>query len=839
MKENNKIVFFIETDSRLTGLQTTMLDVAAYLSNEPNNEIYFVNNLFEEDIKRVEGSKLNMCDIKEFDFNQYYDATFVVPVNYLFYLLARLDGDEILSARILLYFYDENSLKKLFNQAKVSCQKNSFLSIIKGSNAYCFADRKSFCAASNEYGCFYENYLPYTIPFDNRKFEPTGLVSNSEINIAYYGNINIKDINAINVIARNLVKYKLEQKVNFHIIGDPTQLLKNEFSKYAPYVRFVIAGELSSNVLEQYIKENVDVVIASNEFALKATSFNIPVVIPITSIKLQNDNRYVFIKDVVGYQYGWDRTGLLFSNSKMYNFYDVLKKIWYKNKKESISNACYKYYEKSINVGAISNLLLRVINDSTLTVKKIESAEFVLRQMSCYKKFVATNNDATYKDFLARYGKKNVKERVSIKQKIFNRISVLKQKHETNKKAQNFLRIQNGFNKKVKKLQQEFLLTKKIKVAFVVVFNSVFPTRPIFELMLQDATFDPYIVVAPNISRTYKYQMQLYNVAYDNLSREYPGRVINGYDKNQDTYLELKDEFSIIFFCNPYKHLVHPYHEIEYFIDKNVLTLYSSYGFAALKFWDEVISTDFYNYLWRACVETESNLEHLKNTQIVKGINGVVTGYIKVDKMASVIPEKREKKRVLICPHHTVWGWKTLNISNFLKYKDFFVELPKLFPEIEFVFRPHPLLFANLKAYKHWSQEDVNNYLSQLLENSNIIYDTSGEYFDKFVNSDAMIHDCGSFIGEYLYTEKPCCYMMKSEEETMNGLVPLGQQCMQQYYHAFSKEDIIDFIQNVVVNGDDPLKEQREAFVQKELKQNYPHAAETVIKMIKDELKIK
>ena len=80
--------------------------------------------------------------------------------------------------------------------------------------------------------------------------------------------------------------------------------------------------------------------------------------------------------------------------------------------------------------------------------------------------------------------------------------------------------------------------------------------------------------------------------------------------------------------------------------------------------------------------------------------------------------------------------------------------------------------------------------------------------------------------------------MIKSEEETYNGLVPLGRQCMDQYYHAKTRQDIIDFIENVVIKGNDPKKEQREAFVKNELKANYPHAADTMIN-IKKELKIK
>ena len=402
-----------------------------------------------------------------------------------------------------------------------------------------------------------------------------------------------------------------------------------------------------------------------------------------------------------------------------------------------------------------------------------------------------------------------------------------------------FYKCQKHYSSVRKNIHKQYLKTGKIKVAFLVVFNSVFPARTIFEKMLNDSVFEPVIFVVPNVSSTMKFQMDTLNLAYDELAAEYPGKVVKAYDFDTDTYLDLKDEYSIMFFANPYNTLVHPLHHVENFLDKNVLPVYVSYGFAALKFWEEVIATDFYNYMWMCPIETPANLKHLKSVEKIKGKNGVVTGYIKMDKMAQEEIEPRQRKRILICPHHTVFGWDKLNISNFLKYSDLFIRLPKLYKDIDFIFRPHPLLLQNLSKYNIWTEEQINEYMSSLLENDNMTYDASGDYFDKFVNSDAMIHDCGSFIGEYLYTEKPCCYMMKSKEATYNGLVPFGQQCMDQYYHAFEEKDIIDFIENVVINGNDPKKEERVNFVEKELKVNYPHAADNLIAKIKKSLRIK
>jgi hypothetical protein len=110
--------------------------------------------------------------------------------------------------------------------------------------------------------------------------------------------------------------------------------------------------------------------------------------------------------------------------------------------------------------------------------------------------------------------------------------------------------------------------------------------------------------------------------------------------------------------------------------------------------------------------------------------------------------------------------------------------------------------------------------------------------FELFANSDAMIHDCSSFIGEYLFTGKPCCYMLKSMKDIKKVMNPMGVKCMENYYKAFDRKDILKFIDDVVVAGQDPMKEARERFCQEELKFNYPHATDTVLDTIKTTLGI-
>lgn len=58
---------------------------------------------------------------------------------------------------------------------------------------------------------------------------------------------------------------------------------------------------------------------------------------------------------------------------------------------------------------------------------------------------------------------------------------------------------------------------------------------------------------------------------------------------------------------------------------------------------------------------------------------------------------------------------------------------------------------------------------------------------------------------------------------------------MDNYYKAFNKDDILNFIDNVVIKGIDPMKSQRDKFLQ-ELRLNYPNTGKMIVEYIKQEI---
>ena len=129
----------------------------------------------------------------------------------------------------------------------------------------------------------------------------------------------------------------------------------------------------------------------------------------------------------------------------------------------------------------------------------------------------------------------------------------------------------------------------------------------------------------------------------------------------------------------------------------------------------------------------------------------------------------------------------------------------------------------------YWTNNQVQEYIEKIKQNG-MIYSVGGDYFDIFVNSDAIIHDCSSFVVEYLYTGKPCCFMAKKNYKKIFS--SLGKSCLKNYYLAFNTQQIIEFIQNVVIDEKDKLKQKRELYATKCLAVNYPNVSKRILEEI-------
>jgi len=218
--------------------------------------------------------------------------------------------------------------------------------------------------------------------------------------------------------------------------------------------------------------------------------------------------------------------------------------------------------------------------------------------------------------------------------------------------------------------------------------------------------------------------------------------------------------------------------------------------------------------------------------------NGYATGIPPMDELQTSKESLNDpwkdthtKKRIIYAPHHSIiangW-WET---STFLETGEIMLELAEKYSDkVQWAFKPHPLLRGKLE--KIWGKERTDAYYDKWTNSEWSQYE-SGKYLGLFKYSDAMIHDCGSFIEEYHVTGNPVMYLVRDKEVSRdwNDTVKAAFRLHQ---HGITKEEIERFIINVI-DGKDDSKEKRIAFFHDNLTPpNGKTAAENIIDCILD-----
>lgn len=394
----------------------------------------------------------------------------------------------------------------------------------------------------------------------------------------------------------------------------------------------------------------------------------------------------------------------------------------------------------------------------------------------------------------------------------------------------NFVDIQKKYKIQIKKLSKKLKKGQKIKVAFLHMYATDIQNLCIFEKMLESDIFDPYFIVNPDVSRSKENFDFVYNKAKKELINTYgKDRVLDGYDYRTNKFIDFTKNFDIATTNNPYDGMAHKYYKIKYWARKKVPLFYISYFYMGRCFVSiQNLCSDEYSCFWKFFAENDNVLNMAKKYQKIKGQNVVVAGCPKLDNLAKIKTIEKKRKMIIVAPHHTIDDDEK-SVGGFLQYSDELLKIVKKYENVDFVFRPHPLLFENLRT-KYWGKEKSEKYLEDLLANENVKYSTEGDYQTLFVNSDALIHDCGSFSAEYLCIGKPCAYFYKKGINPEKIWTDFGKGCINQHYLIHNSEELNSFIKNIVIDGQDYKKQDRELFANKYIKVNFPNSADVIYK---------
>ena len=216
----------------------------------------------------------------------------------------------------------------------------------------------------------------------------------------------------------------------------------------------------------------------------------------------------------------------------------------------------------------------------------------------------------------------------------------------------------------------------------------------------------------------------------------------------------------------------------------------------------------------------------------------VSLGHPALDAFTSKDGRVKTKFTVIFAPHFAIpakgkpdCDWQ-ITQSTFDWSGKMMLEYAKRHPEIDWVFKPHPLLKEKIALTGFMSQQEMDAYYEEWAKIGTVC--CSGDYQGLFMDSSLMLTDSGSFLVEYAATGNPLIHLWCSENSVV---IPRPTQLlMDTFYRVSTPEGLEDILKLVVEARQDPKREERLRVV-KELGLCDNDAAKNMVAYFKDLLR--
>ncbi|WP_322803472.1 CDP-glycerol glycerophosphotransferase family protein [Vibrio alfacsensis] len=358
-----------------------------------------------------------------------------------------------------------------------------------------------------------------------------------------------------------------------------------------------------------------------------------------------------------------------------------------------------------------------------------------------------------------------------------------------------------------------------IDVYFFVIHGSVWKLDEVYRLFEQDPRFNPVIVACP-------FKVYGDDAMFENMHRTQAlfnkkgFNVISSYDEKSETWVDIHQlsNNKIVFFTNPHDVTFEEY-SWENFTSEWTFYVPYHHQIDAAQWYSQwqspfhhSMSRLFYVDQFHKLLAKKLMLNCAGNVKVT-GYPGTEAFYTSQSQQTTWKPQDKKKSRVIFAPHHTIEFDANLGVCEFLNVAQTMRELAiKYRDSIQFAFKPHPILRNKLDLHPDWGKEKTNEYYD-FWENSANTQLADGEYIDLFLDSDAMVHDSGSFLAEYLYVNKPTLYLCN--ETTTMRFNEYGLECLS--CCSQGGQNSIESFLEAVLQGEDEKAIQRQMLVSKRL----------------------
>ena len=340
----------------------------------------------------------------------------------------------------------------------------------------------------------------------------------------------------------------------------------------------------------------------------------------------------------------------------------------------------------------------------------------------------------------------------------------------------------------------------KISVIFLVNHISQWKYQTLFEIFNNSDKYNVNVIFIPDENYNSNYHNEyLFN---KNEFKKKNINLVSSYDNSSKLWKNLNFLFKpdIVFYSRTLLKSKFKYSIYDF---KNSLNCYAPYSLFIDKNDKLQCGTTFHKLLWKQFLPFKENFKIAKSNYDAKNV--VITDYIgcdffKIKSHSHTIWKNKSHKKIILAPHHTIeFDNKKNYFSTFLKLSDDFINLSIKYKNmIDFCFKPHPALKEKLYSHNDWGFKKTNDYYNFWSNGSNTIL-SEGDYHDLFVESDALILDSVSFTAEYLYLNKPYCFLIKDNFDYNSSLNEIGKKIFKILIKSNNINSIEKFINDNVI----------------------------------------
>lgn len=409
----------------------------------------------------------------------------------------------------------------------------------------------------------------------------------------------------------------------------------------------------------------------------------------------------------------------------------------------------------------------------------------------------------------------------------------------------------SNYAKKEQEIREKIKKGEKVNVIFFAYSAETFIAEQVMLQMIDDSIYNVKLYIIPDLRLDEHEAVMKYEETYDLLSTKYPFALktcdIGIKLKSQQEYNQEEDfkkenklltkkakremkningilyyeencfvnhknvmtDSDIIFFPNIQDisfSLYNPYYAVRL----NILSIYIPHEIYPFKFDRNYYRMDNFNNFWKVFLDSNISFEEYRQYGQCHGINAVVAGlnseYYSF-KNESII---NERKKIVVAPYFSSSVVNKMQHTFALEnFANTLFLLPQKYPNIDFVYLISSSLENLLLNTDSEYAGKVSSFMKDAVKYSNVKIENEREYKKHISTSNGVILDCGALFIDTVMQNIPTLYIVKDKVIEKKKFNEIGYYMYEAAYKAENEREINSFINDVVINNKDTMKEKR------------------------------